>query len=172
MNFTLRNWKKTDAQSVQIYANNETLANNLRDGFPFPYTIEDAHFFIDDCLNSDTEKRLMYAIEVEGHAVGSIGVFLQTGVFRKSGELGYWLGQPYWGQGIMRHAIAKTCQDAFSALDIERIFAQPYTHNIASRKVLEHAGFSLEGVLRQCVLKNGTLQDSCMYALLKYEIGA
>jgi ribosomal-protein-alanine N-acetyltransferase len=81
--------------------------------------------------------------------------------------LGYWLAQPYWGRGIISAAAVQICAQAFEELDIIRIFAEPFAYNAASRKVLEKAGFVLEGVMKQAAVKNGQVIDYCMYALLK-----
>lgn len=167
MNFILRKWKLSDAQSIAQIANNKKIADNLRNLFPYPYTIEDAKGYIDICLNTDESKNLFYAIDVEGKAVGSIGVFVKDDVYCKSAEIGYWLGEDYWGKGIMSEAIRRSCEEAFKIFDIVRIFAEPYAYNIGSRKALEKAGFKLEGVLEKSVYKNGTFFDSCVYALIQ-----
>lgn len=167
MDFILRKWKETDAESVAKIANNKKIAANLRNAFPYPYTLEDAKAYIEICLNTDESKNLFYAIEIDGKAVGSIGVFVKDDVYCKSAEIGYWLGEDYWGKGIMSEAIRRTCQDAFKIFDIVRIFADPYAYNMGSRGALEKAGFKLEGVLEKSVYKNGTYFDSCVYALIQ-----
>lgn len=166
MNFELRPWRESDAQSVADYANNKKIADNLRNVFPYPYSIEDAQGYVRSCINGG-ERQLTRAITVDGAAVGSIGVFLKDDVYSRSAELGYWLAEPFWGRGIMSHAIRKICTEAFKSFDIVRIFAEPYAYNAGSRKALENAGFQLEGCLRKSVWKNGTLCDSCIYALIK-----
>ena len=64
----------------------------------------------------------------------------------------------------MTDAVRRLCAEAFERLGIVRIYAEPYAYNLGSRRVLEHAGFQLEGVLRKSVFKNGQLYDSCIYA--------
>ena len=91
-------------------------------------------------------------------------------VYRRGGELGYWLAEPFWGKGIMARAVREMCREAFAALDIVRIYAEPYAYNTGSRRVLEKCGFTLEGTLRQSVCKNGRMLDSCIYALLREEL--
>jgi ribosomal-protein-alanine N-acetyltransferase len=167
MDFELREWELSDADDVAKYANNEKIACNLRDVFPYPYTIQDARGYIESCLTADKTKQLCYAIVANHHAVGSIGVFLGTDVYRKSAELGYWLAEEYWGKGIMTEAVRKICGKAFDVFDINRIYAEPFTHNIGSRKVLEKTGFVLEGIMRSGVCKGNQIFDYCMYALLR-----
>lgn len=167
MTFTLRPWRREDVISILPYANNEKIARNLRDAFPHPYTQKDAEDFIASCLNTKEEEALVRTIDVDGEAVGSIGLFLGKDVYRKSGELGYWLAEPFWGQGIMTGAVSQMCQEGFDRFDIVRIYAEPYAHNLASRRVLEKTGFSLEGILRKSVYKRGNYLDSCIFALLR-----
>ena len=165
--FTLRPWRMSDAVSIARYANNKNIAQNLRDGFPHPYTHADALAFIEDSLRKDGKTQLIRAIVVEGEAVGSIGAFLQEDVYRKSAEIGYWLGEPFWGKGIMTEAIPLFCKEVFGKFDLVRLFAEPFAYNMGSRRALEKAGFTLEGTLRKSVIKNGMLFDSCIYALLR-----
>lgn len=165
--FILRKWKPSDAEDVAKYANNKKIADNLRDAFPHPYTLKDAEEFIANCLSADERQKIFRAIEIDGKAAGSIGVFKGSDIYRKSAELGYWLAEPYWGKGIMSAAAAQICAEAFEKLDIVRIFAEPFAANAASRKALEKAGFVLEGVMKNAAIKNGEIFDYCMYALLK-----
>ena len=167
MEFTLRKWKKSDADSVAFYANNKKIADKLRDVFIHPYSKDDAEFYINLCLSADEDKDLFFAIDVDGKAVGSIGVFKKEDVYRKSAEIGYWLGEEYWGNGIISDAVKQVCESAFEKLDVVRVFAEPYANNAGSRRVLEKAGFKLEGTLVKSVFKNEEYFDSCIYALIK-----
>ena len=167
MKFTLRDWNISDTESVAKYANNPKIAANLRNGFPNPYTMADAKSYIKGCIFEDKTKRRSFAIDVDGEAVGSIGVFLEDDVYCKTAEVGYWLGEPFWGKGIVTEAVRRICKYAFENYDIVRIYAEPYAYNTASRTVLENAGFELESILKQNVFKNGVIHDSCMYALLR-----
>lgn len=167
MNFILREWKKTDIESIANNANNIKIAKNLRNVFPNPYTKSDAEFFVNMCINADKSKELCLAIDVDGKAVGSISISLQDDVCCKSAELGYWLGEDCWNKGIMTEAVKQICKTAFEKFDIVRIFAEPFSHNIGSKRVLEKAGFKLEGIKKKSIFKNGQIYDSCMYALTK-----
>lgn len=165
--FLLRPWKAEDASSIEQYAKSAKVAANLRDAFPHPYTAKDAEWFVDSCLNGNEEVQLCRAIEVDGKAVGSISLLRQNDVYQKSAELGYWLGEPFWGRGIMTEAVRQICEEAFARYDIVRIFAEPFAYNMGSRRVLEKAGFQLEGILKKSVYKNGVIGDSCIYALTR-----
>ncbi len=167
MDFILREWRQSDAADVVRYANNDKIARNLRDVFPHPYTLADAENFINSCLEADETCQLFRAITVDGHAVGSVGLLLGRDVYQKNAELGYWLAEDFWGRGIMTQTVRQICREGFSRWDIQRIYAEPFAYNIASRRVLEKAGFTLEGIMRQGVFKRGQVCDSCMYALLR-----
>ncbi len=167
MDFVLRKWSMSDTASVAKYANNPAIADNLRDAFPYPYTMADAEFYIKSCLDVNLEGQYTRAIDIDGEAVGSIGIFFKDDVYCKSAEIGYWLGEPFWGRGIMTAAISQMCTHTFKAYDVIRIFAEPFAQNAGSRCALEKAGFTLEGILKSSVYKNGRIYDSCMYALIK-----
>ena len=167
--YILRPWREGDAVSIARYADNGKIAANLRDVFPWPYAPQDAVDFVAGCIRNEGQGQLCRAIEVDGEAVGSIGLFLGNDVYRRSAEIGYWLGEPFWGRGLMTAAVAAMCREGFAAWDIVRIHAEPFARNLASRRVLEKAGFTLEGTLRRSVYKNGEMLDSCIYALVREE---
>ena len=123
------------------YADNEKIAGRLRDSFPYPYTEDDAEWFVQDCMEKEGITQLARAIIVNGEAVGSITVMLNDDVYCKSAELGYWLGEPFWRKGIMTKAVQLMCEEAFRRYKLVRIYAEPFSTNLASRGVLEKAGF-------------------------------
>ena len=169
MEYLLKKWEPGDADAIAIHANNKKIGDNLRDGFPYPYTKGDALDFIESCIGGDVEGKMHRAIVVDGQAVGSIGLFVQDNVYRMSAEIGYWLGEPFWGKGIVTKAVKQICAEGFLRYDIVRIYAEPYAYNTGSRRVLEKAGFTLEALLRNSVVKNGKVMDSCIYSILKEE---
>lgn len=168
MNFILRPWRREDVEDVLRYANNDKIARNLRNIFPYPYIRTDAEKFIESCVAADETRQMFRAIEAEGRAVGSIALSRGGDVYARTAELGYWLAEEFWGQGIMTQAVRQICEEGFELWDdLVRIYAEPFAHNTASRRVLEKAGFTLEGVLRRSVFKRNEVCDSCMYALLR-----
>ena len=170
MNFILRPWRREDVEDVLRYANNDKIARNLRNIFPYPYIRTDAETFIESCIAADETRQMFRTIEVEGRAVGSIALSRGGDVYARTAELGYWLAEDYWGRGIMTQAVRRMCEEGFELWDdLVRVYAEPFAHNTASRRVLEKAGFTLEGVLRQSVFKRNEVCDSCMYALLRKE---
>lgn len=170
-NILLRPWKETDAPRLAQIANNKRIADNLRDGFPFPYSLEHAKQFISSVKDTNPES-IVLAIEVNGIVAGSIGAFFKQDVHRKNAEIGYYLAEEYWGKGVMTKSISALIEFIFNNYDIIRIFAEPYAKNTGSRKVLEKVGFRLEGVQKCGVIKNGVIEDSCIYAILKEEFSS
>ena len=167
--FVLREWKQQDADTIAVEANNAKIAANLRNAFPYPYTFEDARYFVEGCIACREKGQITRAIVIDGKAAGSIGVFIMDDIYEKSGELGYWLSETYWGSGIMTEAVKQICHEAFDKFDIIRIFAEPFEQNTGSRRVLEKAGFTYEGTMRNGVYKNGVVYSYCMYSMLKEE---
>ena len=165
--FKFERWTEEYIPDLVKQADNPNVTRNLRDVFPNPYTEEDARFWIDICAKADERTDINRAITIDDRAVGGIGLTLGSDVYRRSAELGYWLGEEFWGRGIMTAAVKSFCCFGFENFDIVRIFAGAFARNAASRRVLEKAGFVLEGINRDSVCKNGELLDSCMYALLK-----
>ena len=170
LEFYLRECKCDDADSLAAAANNPNIANNLRNTFPSPYTIDDAKWFINDCIAREGKRQITRAIVIDGKAAGNIGITLQEDVFEKSGELGYWLAEEYWRNGITTEAVQRICKEAFTAFDIVRIYAEPFECNAGSRGVLEKAGFTYEGTMRNGVYKNGKILSYCLYSVLREEV--
>lgn len=163
MDFKLRPWSVDDLDSLVKYANNQNIAQFMSDVFPHPYTKEHGKTFI-EFAGKDHPVHI-FAIEVNGEAVGGIGIHPQQDIQRKNAELGYWLAEPFWGKGIITKAIREIIDFAFAKYDINRVFARPFGTNIASQKVLEKAGFILEGTFKNALIKNGVLQDELVYAV-------
>ncbi|MBK6930170.1 MAG: GNAT family N-acetyltransferase [Saprospirales bacterium] len=162
MEFILRPWSIHDLDSLVKFANNFEIAKNLTDQFPHPYTVEKGKSFIEHASSATPASIL--AIEVNGAAAGGIGLHAQADIYRKNAELGYWLAQPYWGQGIITRAIAQMVEYGFKHFDIQRIFARPFGANIGSQRALEKAGFVLEARFEKTLFKNGEYLDELVYA--------
>lgn len=164
----LRPFRHEDAASLAKHANNPNIAESLNDGFPEPYTIDDARDFILRMKQDHPVKVL--AIEVDGEACGAIGVFPQQNVQRLNAELGYWLSESHWGKGITSAAVKLVLKYAFAYFDIIRIYARPFPFNKASQRVLEKAGFKLEARIKNGLIKNDTIYDELIYSFLKEEL--
>ena len=162
---TLRSWEWRDRESIVRYANNPKVARNLRDRFPHPYTDRDARNWLDVVVDAEPETN--FAITVAGEAVGGIGYTLQYDVDRRSAEIGYWLGEEFWGRGITTEALIAVTDHAFANHDLCRVYAHVFEWNPASARVLEKAGYAFEGRLRKSVIKEGQTIDQLMYAIIR-----
>lgn len=165
----IRKWEFSDAADLAAALSNKKIQNNLRDGLPYPYTVQDGIDFISDMLSTDENETFAFAITVDNIVIGSIGVFRQGNIHRQTAELGYYIAERYWGKGIVTEAVKQICEYVFSQSDIIRIYAEPFAYNTASCRVLEKAGFQYEGTLRNNAVKNGKVIDMKMYSLLKEE---
>lgn len=162
---TLRPWQPGDETSLVRHANNRRIWLNVRDRFPHPYTMDDARFWVQ--LANTVEPATNFAIVVDDEAVGGIGILLQDDVHWRSAEIGYWLGEEYWGRGIVTEAVRAVTDWAFAEFDLCRIFACVYEWNPASMRVLEKAGYEYEGRLRKSVTKDGQTIDQVIYAVVR-----
>jgi len=162
---TVRRWAATDLASLVTHANNRHVSIHLRDRFPFPYQTENGRSFLNWIVQQAAPT--VWAIEVDGEAAGGIGVELQTDVERVSAEIGYWLGEAVWGRGIATEALQAVTAEAFRRFELRRVYALPFADNRASVRVLEKAGYTLEGHLRQSAIKDGTIRDQLLYAAYK-----
>lgn len=159
---TIRDWRLDDAKSLAKHANNRKVWLTLRDRFPHPYGIDDAKNFIERAMSNQPEKN--FCIEIDGFAVGGIGLRLGEDVYRLTAEFGYWLSEDFWGEGIMSEVVPAFVDYCFANFLLNRMFASAYANNPASARVLEKAGFVFEGRLRKNVIKDGQILDSLLYA--------
>jgi ribosomal-protein-alanine N-acetyltransferase len=162
---TVRSWEWRDRETLVRHANNRNVWLNLRDRFPHPYTAGDARFWIKNAVGHKPETN--FAIDVAGAAVGGIGFDVQSDVGRRSAEIGYWLGEEFWGRGIATEALIVVTDYAFSNYDVCRLYAHVFAWNPASARVLEKAGYEYEGRLRKSVTKDGQTIDQLMYAMIR-----
>lgn len=165
----LRSWRPGDEESLCRHANDRGVWINLRDGFPHPYTPADAQYWVE--FASTHKNRTALAIDVNGEAVGGIGLVLHDDIERVSGEIGYWLGREFWDRGVTSAAVRGFSLYAFEEFDLTRIFAVPFARNGASSRVLEKAGYRLEGVMRRSAIKDGEILDQLLYAMTDQDAG-
>jgi len=165
MLIAIRNWKHEDLNSLILYANNIKVWNNLRNYFPHPYTEEVGKAWLDKVV--DALPAVNLAIDVDGQAVGGIGLILNGDVYIKSAEIGYWIGEEFWGQGITTEAVRLMTEYAFYYFDLVRLYAEVFENNKASMRVLEKNGYYLEGVRRKAVFKNEVLMDDYIWVKMR-----
>lgn len=157
----LRNWDLDDAGSLAKHANNPRIAASMRDAFPSPYTLDDANRFIR--MATGETPNLFLAIEIDGEAVGGIGIHPLDDVRHRTAEIGYWLSESYWGHGFVTDAVRSLVPVAFSEFDIVRLQAGIFSDNFSSMRVLEKCGFIREAIHKNAITKNNRLLDEVVY---------
>ena len=165
----LRPWAAGDGPSLVRHANSYKIWQNLRDAFPHPYTLADAKQWI-SFAGQKSPPQTLFAVEVGGEAVGSVGLFPKSDIERLSAEIGYWIGEDFWGKGIATAAVRALSTYGFKELGLTRIFAVPLVSNPASMRVLEKAGYVREGVLRRSAVKESVVLDQVLYATTDMDV--
>ncbi|MED9966986.1 MAG: GNAT family protein [Blautia sp.] len=166
MEITLEKWKKEDAYDLMRICN-ETDRTYLSNRLPYPYTEENASWWLNMVSENEGKRGIFRSVRVDGEIVGNITVEQKEDVFVKDAELGYLLLPRMWSRGIMSEAVRQICEIAFAKLDIVRITGQVYEPNVASRRILEKNGFELEGILKKAVFKEGKIWNLCVYGKTK-----
>jgi RimJ/RimL family protein N-acetyltransferase len=161
----IRSYTAADLDSIVKYANNRRISINLRDRFPFPYTRADAAGFVQAATNQRPEGD--FAIASRSEVIGGVGFHRQVDVYRLSAEVGYWLGEPFWGRGIATLAVSALTEWVFATTPLVRLYAHVFEWNPASARVLEKAGYTFEGRMRHSVVKDGRIIDQLVYAIVR-----
>ncbi|MBS1667574.1 MAG: GNAT family N-acetyltransferase [Bacteroidetes bacterium] len=165
MNIEIRAWEKTDIDLLAGLANNPYISSKLRDGFPFPYTKKDAEEWVG--MIAVMVPPTQFAVIADGQLVGAIGFIIKENVYRKNVEIGYWIGEPFWNQGIASEAIRLLVDHIFLHFDIVRVYAEVFSNNPASMKALEKNGFHLEAIHHKSIIKNDKLLDDYCWVKLR-----
>lgn len=162
---SIRPWNWLDSRVLTKLINNRNIWNNVRDLLPHPYTLKDADHFLKH--NVGAVPNTNFAILYHGEVAGGIGYVPKDDVYRVSAEIGYWIGEPFWGKGIATAAIGLVIQKIREqSPDLVRIYAEIFDHNKASMRALEKNGFKLESIRKKSVVKNGVIMDDHVYVLI------
>ena len=159
---TIKPIQEENVSQLAQLANNKRIWDNLMDYIPHPYTIQDAYRFI--ATMSDENPQVTFGIYYKMELCGVIGLVLKTDVYRLTAELGYWVGEPYWGKGIATKAISLITSYGFNKLSLVRISANVFDHNQASMRVLEKNGFEKDAILKKRAIKNDQIIDLHVYS--------
>jgi [ribosomal protein S5]-alanine N-acetyltransferase len=161
-NIELRTLLDSDQYAIAKLADNKKVWDNLKDVLPTPYTLEDAQEFI--LVTKAERPKVTFGILYNNELCGIIGLVLATDIYRRSAEIGYWLGEQYWGKGIATEAIRLITEYGFEQLDLVRIYTGVMAHNTASMRALEKNGYKKEGVFKMAIFKNNQLIDEHRFA--------
>jgi hypothetical protein len=118
MDCIIRKWRLSDAGELAFNLSNKKVLNNLRDGLPYPYTVKDAEEYITNMLNSDNDNTFAFAIVSNDKVIGSIGVFRCENIHNRTAELGYYIGEPYWGKDSFRNTRQHYTMNTLAAICI------------------------------------------------------
>lgn len=166
--FLLRKIKTEDRHQLAEIANNKKIWLNLRDKFPHPYNLDDADFYINMILEEDPQYS--FAIEFESKFAGMVGLLPMSDIYRKTAEIGYWLGEPYWGKGIMAEACQLVTDYGLNTLNFIRLHTGVFEQNIGSMKILEKCGYKKDGVFEKSIIKDGVIFDEHRYFILNEKL--
>jgi len=164
-NIGIRTWQKGDEAYLALHANNFKIWKNVRDIFPHPYTFDDAIYWVDDNLKK--ENPLSFALVFDNEPIGCISLVPGGDIHKKNMELGYWLSEEYWGQGITTEAVIWLIDYAFTNFQITRLWASVFSSNLASQRVLIKSGFLHEATLRKSIFKNEVYHDELIYSIVR-----
>jgi ribosomal-protein-alanine N-acetyltransferase len=161
----LRPWQWADSKTLTSLINNRKIWDNVRDHLPHPYTYKDADLFLQH--NVDQVVQTNFAVIRDGEITGGIGYNPKDDVYKFTAEIGYWIGEPYWGQGLATEAIRLLVKKIREQSPlIVRVYAEVFDYNKASMRALEKNGFYLETMRRKGVVKNGVIRDDYIFVLL------
>ena len=162
--FILRPFRKGDEESLRRSINNRTIYKNTL-SIPYPYTLKDAKKWVAKAIEKTKQRKsdsVYFVIDIGGEVAGSVSFIKQY-----KAEIGYWLGEKYWRQGIMTEAVKLATKFGFKELKLKRIYAYVFPWNKASMRVLEKAGYNLEGILRKDIKKNNKFIDAYLFAKVR-----
>ncbi|WYZ34401.1 hypothetical protein EsH8_I_000677 [Colletotrichum jinshuiense] len=159
----------TDAPDMARLANNLKIAANMRDTFPSPYLLEHAEGWLAICAK-DPGNNFAICRANDGVYIGNVGISRSNDVQHRTWELGYWIGEDYWGRGYASEALVAFCRFCFERNPkLLRLEASMFSTNTASRRVVEKCGWTYEGAKRQAVEKHGQILDLLLFSILRHE---
>lgn len=162
MNVRLRQWQKTDVAALAVIANNKKIWDNVRDRLPYPYTEKDAREWL--ALATAEKVVTTFCVEADGELAGSIGITFEHDVYRNNVEIGYFVGEKWWGKGVATEAVRLMVEYVEKNFDVTRIYAGVFEYNKASMRVLEKNGFYLECIRKRGAIKNGKVINDHLWA--------
>ena len=163
---TLRRPRISDADALTKYCNNRLISEWIT-AMPHPYKKKDAVWFINDCEKKWNAKTdYIYVIEYEGKLAGTVGLHIKKD---DKAELGYWIGRPHWGKGLVTEAARLLMREGFKRLDLHKIYAIYLEGNEKSEKVMKKIGMKYEAWFREDAKRKGKYVNVGQYSILKRE---
>ena len=162
---TLRKFNEGDLNRLVELLNNKNVSQFTSDRIPFPYTVQDAERFLSIAIKGEGD--VLQAILWNEKLIGGIGIHPQPLNASKNVEIGYWIGEEYWGKGFTMEAVRLIIHEVFRNPDIHKIMARTLEGNSASEKILIKSGFQLEGELKEHIFKRGKFLNEKYWGLLR-----
>jgi RimJ/RimL family protein N-acetyltransferase len=165
----LRNVQLNDIPAILKYANNKVISDNVLN-IPFPYNEEEVLYWIKKAhegFRNNTRYAFAITLKELGELIGVISLSIEQD--HNKAELGFWVGEPYWGRGIMTEATEEILKFGFNEVNLNKIFATHYVNNEASGKVLSKSGMKKEGVLKDHYLHKNIYKTVIQYRMTKEE---
>lgn len=163
--YLIRSWQPGDESALAANISNPNITRTLAARQPRTYTEEHAKAWIDLCaLEADPVN---FAITHGPDVIGSVGLTLQRGARRQSAEVGFWIAEERWGQGIATQVLQAFSEYAFTQFGLLRLHSYVFDGNTASIRVLEKAGYIYEGTLAASITKDDAIIDELVYALVR-----
>lgn len=158
-----------DTPRLARYAGDPLVSRYLRSQLPQPYELAHAVSFYETCeLNEQDGISLTRAILADGTFCGCISAMFAFDARACSAELGYWIGRPYWGQGIAGQAIEQMADLVFGQFaQVHRLYCSIFAENIASIRAVQKAGFALRATFPCALVREGRLSDECVCDLTR-----
>ena len=138
----LRPWDETDAESLYEYAKDDRVGPAA--GWPPHTSVENSREVIKNVLSAP--ETYAVCLKEDNKAIGSIGLMIgKSGNLElpeNEGEIGYWIGVPFWGRGLIPEAVREIIRHAFADLNLETLWCGYFDGNEKSRRVQEKCGFT------------------------------
>lgn len=162
----LRLFQTSDASEVTKLCDNYNIYKNTL-YLPYPYSIEDALSWIENHLDNFNNNR-SYEFAITDKNTGNLygAISLSNNQKFNNGEIGYWIGEEFWGNGYATEAGEAILEFAFSEKQYHKVYARHFKSNSASGRVIQKIGMSQEGVLREHVMKENQYKDLVYYGVI------
>ena len=169
---SLSEYNLDDVKEMTFHLNNRKIYNNTL-ALAYPYTEKHAKDWIEYTLNQRYSGNMYpnkFAIRLDNKLIGGIALIPRMDDFyQHQGEIGYWISEDYWNKGYASICVDKFTDYVFENFPIRRLTAAVFKNNKSSMKVLEKNNYTMEGLLREYIFKDGKFIDCYLYSKLRKE---